>query len=225
MGGVDIERVKPMLDVFWGRGRDRIRSNLMLEQKFTVPLHLFKGFIDRVDMIPGTGNDVEIIDYKTGGEPGPDERSRQLLLYAHGFKHLHPGYTVRRLSLELLLKPKPRVCELDDAGYVSSRVAPLDAGLLLGRADVAECIIHDHRHGLARVDDGAVPGLWVSVVLWVNVREGFCCSGRRSVTPGSNIRKTWSCGTTPCQLDCHIKQNIWHPTTLVWAIKSETVRF
>ncbi|KAF5412837.1 MAG: hypothetical protein C5S47_00585 [Candidatus Methanogasteraceae archaeon] len=100
--GVDIERVTPLLNVFW----DRIRSNLMVEQKFTVPLggHLFKGFIDRVDLIPGTDNEVAIIDYKTGGEPGPGKRSRQLLLYAHGFKHLYPEYTVRRLSLELLSK-------------------------------------------------------------------------------------------------------------------------
>ncbi|MEA3281479.1 MAG: PD-(D/E)XK nuclease family protein [Euryarchaeota archaeon] len=36
--GVDIERVKPMLDVFWERNRDRIQSNLRVEQKFTVPL-------------------------------------------------------------------------------------------------------------------------------------------------------------------------------------------
>ena len=35
----------------------------MAEQNFTVPLgdHLFKGFIDRVDLIPGTENGVEII--------------------------------------------------------------------------------------------------------------------------------------------------------------------
>jgi RecB family exonuclease len=73
----------------------------MVEQKFAVPLggHLFEGFIDRVDLTPGTENEVEIIDYKTGGEPGPGERSRQFLLYAHGFKHLYPEYTVRRLSL------------------------------------------------------------------------------------------------------------------------------
>ncbi|MBA1342153.1 MAG: ATP-dependent DNA helicase Rep [ANME-2 cluster archaeon] len=66
----------------YGAGtRDHIRSNLMVEQKFTVPLgaHLFKGFIDRVDLIPGTDNEVAIIDYKTGGEPGLGERSRQLL--------------------------------------------------------------------------------------------------------------------------------------------------
>ena len=75
----------------------------------------FKGVIDRVDLIPGTDNEVEIIDYKTGGEPGPGERLRQLLLYAHGFKHLYPNYTVRRLSPELLSKPKQRVYELDGA--------------------------------------------------------------------------------------------------------------
>ncbi|MEA3325051.1 MAG: PD-(D/E)XK nuclease family protein [Euryarchaeota archaeon] len=98
--GVDIERVKPMLDVFWKRNREHMRSNLIVERKFTVPLggHLFKGFIDRVDLIPGTDSKVEITDYKTGGEPGPGKRSRQLLLYAQGFSHLHPGYTVRRPS-------------------------------------------------------------------------------------------------------------------------------
>jgi DNA helicase-2/ATP-dependent DNA helicase PcrA len=153
--GVDPERVKPMLDVFWERNMDRIRSNLMVEQKFTVPLggHLFKGFIDRVDLITGTENEVAIIDYKTGGEPGPGERSRQLLLYAHGFKHLYPEYTVRRLSLELLSKPKPRVYELDGAEYVSSGVAPLDADVLLEMVDAAENILHDYRHGFERVDD------------------------------------------------------------------------
>ena len=153
--GIDIERVKPMLDVFWERNRDSIPNNLMVEQKFTVPLggHLFKGFIDRVDLIPGTDNEVAIIDYKTGGEPGPDERSRQLLLYAHGFKHLYPEYTVQRLSLELLSKPKPRVYELDGGEYVSSRVAPLDAGVLAEMVDAAECILHDYRHGFDRTDD------------------------------------------------------------------------
>ena len=143
----------------------------MVERKFTVPLggHLFKGFIDRVDLIPGTDKEVEIIDYKTGGEPGPDERSRQLLLYVHGFKHRYPEYTVRRLSLELLSKPKPRVYELDGAEYASSGVAPLDANVLAEMVDTAECILHDYRHGFEMVDDeGGVQGLRVSAVLWVN---------------------------------------------------------
>ncbi len=50
----------------------------MVEQRFTVPLggFNFKGFIDRVDLIPGTKDEVEIIDYKAGKyEPKPIETS------------------------------------------------------------------------------------------------------------------------------------------------------
>ena len=74
------------------------------------------------------------------GEPGPGERSRQPLLYAHGFSHLYPKYMVWGRGLELLSKPKPRVYELDGAGYVSLGVAPLDAGVLAEMVDVAESI-------------------------------------------------------------------------------------
>ena len=89
----------------------------MVEKKFTVPLggNLFKRVIDQVDLIPGADNEVAIIGYKTGSEPGPGEWSRQLLLYAHGFAHPYPKHPVRRLSLGLLSKPKPRACELDGA--------------------------------------------------------------------------------------------------------------
>nr|QNO43249.1 hypothetical protein CPEMFCDE_00008 [Methanosarcinales archaeon ANME-2c ERB4]QNO45760.1 hypothetical protein FHBEAHMJ_00011 [Methanosarcinales archaeon ANME-2c ERB4] len=61
---------------FWERNRDRIRSNLVVGRKFTVPPggHLFKGFIDRVDLIPRTGKGVAIIDYKTGGKSIHGER-------------------------------------------------------------------------------------------------------------------------------------------------------
>ena len=151
--GVDPGRVKPMPDVFWGRNRKSSRSSLMVEQKFTVPLggYLFKGVIDRVDLIPGADNEVAIIDYKTGGEPGPDECSRQLLLYVQGFKHLYPEYTVRRLSPELLSKPKPRVYELDGAEYVSSRVARW-MPVCWRRWWMWRRAFHDYRHGFERVD-------------------------------------------------------------------------
>lgn len=36
---------------------------------------------------------------------------------------------------------------------------------------------------------------------------GVCCSGHRSATSGTNIRKNWSCGITPCQVDSQIKRN------------------
>ena len=35
-----------------------------------------------------------------------------------------------------------------------------------------------------------------------------CCSDHGSDNHGSNIRKNWSCGITPCQVDIHIKQNV-----------------
>lgn len=153
---VNTEKAKPMLDVFWARNMGKIDNNLMVEMKFTVPLgdYQFKGFIDRIDLIPGTEQEVEIIDYKTGNEPSPDERSRQLLLYAHGFRHLYPEYTVRRLKLELLSKEKPRVYELDGDEYKGdNRVDPLDNNALSEMKKTAGCIIHDHRFGFKKVED------------------------------------------------------------------------
>ena len=157
--GVDIEWVKPLLEVFWLRNKDRIKDNLFVEMRFTVPLDgfIFKGFIDRVDLLPGSENEVEIIDYKTGGEPGPEERAKQLLLYARGFNHLHPEYVVRRLSLDLLARDKPRVYELQDNGeYAGGRVKPLDMGVIEGMVGTARQIAHDYEHGFDKIDDAGV---------------------------------------------------------------------
>jgi DNA helicase-2/ATP-dependent DNA helicase PcrA len=152
---MDTDLARPLLDVFWERHKNTIQNNLMVEKKFTVPLgdHLFKGFIDRVDLIPGTDNEVEIIDYKTGQEPGKDERAKQLLLYAHGFKHLYPEYTVRRLTLDMLAQQKPRVYELNGDDYVSPRVEPLDNTVLDEMIKTADAILHDHKYGFGRVDN------------------------------------------------------------------------
>ena len=92
----------------------------MVEQRFAVPLgeFTFKGFIDRVDLMLGTKNEIEIIDYKTGkSEPGPDARSKQLLLYARGIEHVYPQYKVKRLTFEQLSLPNPRTFELIDGKY------------------------------------------------------------------------------------------------------------
>ena len=155
---VDTANAKPLLDVFWQRNKDSIQNNMMVEKRFTVLLgdHQFKGFIDRVDLIPGSDNKVEIIDYKTGNEPGPVERSRQLLLYAHGFEHMYPGYKVKKLRLELLAKEKPRVYELDGEEYTASRVKPLDNDALPDMMEAADSILHDYRHGFDRINDDSV---------------------------------------------------------------------
>jgi len=92
--GVDIEIATEALGVFWERNKNTIANNLNVEQRFAVVLggFTFKGFIDRVDLIPGTVNEIEIIDYKTGKyEVRPEERGRQLLLYARGIEHVYPN--------------------------------------------------------------------------------------------------------------------------------------
>ena len=152
---VDVDRARPLLDVFWKRNKDTIPNNLMVEKMFSVQLdkHVFTGFIDRVDLIPGNDNEVEIIDYKTGKEPDPVERSRQLLLYAEGFKHMYPEYSIQKLTLELLSQQKPRVYELQDGEYVSSRVKPLDNEVIPGMVEVAQNIIHDYQFGFSRSED------------------------------------------------------------------------
>lgn len=83
--------------------------------------------------------------------------------------NLYPEYTVRRLSLELLSKLKPRVYELDGTEYVRSRVASLEVGVL------AESILRDYRHEFERVDDGGIVGIGCIVgecARWVRVLCG-----------------------------------------------------
>jgi len=158
--GVDIERAKPLLEVFWLRNGHRIKDNLFVEKRFSVPIDgfIFKGFIDRIDLLPGTDNEVEIIDYKSGRtEPSPDDRSKQLLLYARGFNHLYPDYVVRRLTLEMLARDKPRVYELqDDGNYTGSRVKALDPDVIEGMVETARKIAHDYEHGFEGVGDEGV---------------------------------------------------------------------
>ncbi|NOR47304.1 MAG: AAA family ATPase [Methanosarcinaceae archaeon] len=158
--GVDFKRAKPMLEVFWLRNGHRIKDNLFVEKRFSVPIggFIFKGFIDRIDLLPGTDNEVEIIDYKSGKfEPSPDDRSKQLLLYAQGFNHLYPDYVVRRLTLDMLAKDKPRVYELqDDGNYTGNRVKPLNLDVIEEMADTAGKIAHDYEHGFVGVGDEGV---------------------------------------------------------------------
>ncbi|MFH1323115.1 MAG: ATP-dependent DNA helicase [Methanobacteriota archaeon] len=162
--GVDVEAATGALDVFWERNENRIANNLMVEQRFAVPLggFTFKGFIDRVDMMPGTKNEIEIIDYKTGkSEPGPDARSKQLLLYARGIKHVYPQYKVKRLTLEQLGLPNPRTFELIDGKFESagsSRMEGLDEKAVEDMIEIAKSIARDYEHGFERTKDEKVCG-------------------------------------------------------------------
>ena len=115
-----------------------------------------------MDLIPGTKYEVEIIDYKAGKyEPGPDERSRQLLLYARGIEHVYPKYKVKRLTLELLARPNPRTFELTGCRYEcagSSRMEGLDEDAIDDMIEIAKSIAHDYEHGFERTKDEKVCG-------------------------------------------------------------------
>ncbi len=156
---VDLESTLPLFEVFWLRNKDRISNNLMIEKWFSVPIEgfVFRGKIDRVDLLDSFGKGVEIIDYKTGKyDVSPEDRSRQLLLYAKGFEHMHPEYRVKRLTLDMLALEKPRVFELQEDGEYRSnegRVSPLDSGAIIAMVQTARNIAHDYEYGFKDTED------------------------------------------------------------------------
>lgn len=156
---VDLKSTFTLLEVFWLRNKDRISNNLLVESWFSVPIDgfVFKGKIDRVDLLDPSTKEVEVIDYKTGSnDVSPDERSKQLLLYARGLEHMHPEYRVKRLTLDMLAREKPRVFELQEDGEyrsTESRVSPLDRGALDAMVETARKIAYDYEHGFKETND------------------------------------------------------------------------
>jgi DNA helicase-2/ATP-dependent DNA helicase PcrA len=116
-------RAKVIFDVFWTRNKGRIKNAVMTEQpfSFTLDKYRFGGKIDRVDRLNGDG-EVEIIDYKTGGEPSKEDRESQLLMYKLAFEHdpalKATGLKPKNLTLELLEQEKPRVFEIGEDGLM-----------------------------------------------------------------------------------------------------------
>ena len=156
---VNLESTLPLFEVFWLRNKDRISNNLMVEKWFAVPIDgfVFKGKIDRVDLLNPLTREVEIIDYKAGkSDVTPEDRSRQLLLYAKGFEHMHPEYRVKRLTLDMLAKEKPVSFELDGNGEytgIESRVKSLDRGAINAMVETARNISHDYEYGFKETED------------------------------------------------------------------------
>lgn len=156
---IDVGSSTDALDVFWERNKDKIANNIMVEQKFTLPLgcFTFNGKVDRVDLIPGTDNWIEIIDYKTGkSDVNPDARSRQLLLYSKGIEHMFPEYKVKKLTLEMLDLPNPRTFELVDGKYEiagNSRMEGLNIHAVEDMIETAKKIAFDYEHGFERTKD------------------------------------------------------------------------
>jgi DNA helicase-2/ATP-dependent DNA helicase PcrA len=125
----------------------------MVEKRFTVPIDgfIFKGRIDRIDLLDPSTKEVEIIDYKTGSsDVSVMDRSKQLLLYSRGFKHMYPDYQVKRLTLEMLEQEKPFSYELDVDGefkIFGSSAKFLDRGAINSMVETAQNIAYDYEHG------------------------------------------------------------------------------
>lgn len=155
----DLESTFPLFEVFWLRNKDRISNNLMVEQWFSVPIDgfVFKGIIDRIDLLDPSKKEVEIIDYKTGKyDVSSEDRSRQLLLYAKGFEQMYPGYTAKKLTLDMLAMEKPRSFELQEDGEykgTEGRVSPLDIGAVDSMLETARNIAYDYEHGFRKTED------------------------------------------------------------------------
>jgi len=153
---VDLPTATSILEVFWRRNKDSIKYNLLVEKRFIIQLDdfYFKGFIDRIDLIPGSKNEIEVADYKSGKyEPGPVERSRQLLLYAKGAEHLLPKHKVKRLKLEELSLPTSRVFEWNGEEFEcisSSRMDPLDNTAISDMIEIAKKVAYDYEHGFKK---------------------------------------------------------------------------
>ncbi len=94
---------KKMLTEFFKKNGPDFTIPILIEKSFTVPLgdFLFKGRIDRIDRLQG--NDVEVIDYKSGSTKSQREANKdiQLSLYAIACKEIF-GLTPKKLSLYFL---------------------------------------------------------------------------------------------------------------------------
>ncbi|AKB57972.1 ATP-dependent helicase [Methanosarcina barkeri] len=156
---LDLKSTLTLFEVFWLRNKDRISNSLMVEEWFSVPIDgfVFKGKIDRIDLLDPYTKEVEIIDYKTGKyDVSPEDRSRQLLLYAQGFEHMYPGYRAKRLTLDMLAMEKPRSFELQEDGEYRSnegRISPLDRGAIASMVETARNIAHDYERGFEKTED------------------------------------------------------------------------
>jgi DNA helicase-2/ATP-dependent DNA helicase PcrA len=104
--GIDLERAKHLLRVFWKRNSGTYDTKTMCEKRlaFSMGGFNFDGRTDRVDFMEGGG--VRIVDYKTGAEPGNRERELQLGFYAIAAKE-SLGLEPKELVVELLGKEEP----------------------------------------------------------------------------------------------------------------------
>jgi DNA helicase-2/ATP-dependent DNA helicase PcrA len=113
--GVNLKEVAPIIEVFWARNNGKYSDKSLAEIwiDFEIEGFRFNGKIDRIDFLKD--KDVEIIDYKSGKLPDPEEREWQLGFYAIGVKKKF-GYNPVKLTLDMLKLEKPFEAVLETNG-------------------------------------------------------------------------------------------------------------
>ena len=116
---IDEKEAEHLINVFWARNRRKYGENSKTEIKLTHELggYRFFGVADRVDELEdGT---YELIDYKTNSKPlEPKKRAWQLGFYTLALQAA--GYTVSKLTLEMLRLEKPYELTLDSEGNATA---------------------------------------------------------------------------------------------------------
>ncbi len=153
--GIDLDDVDYLIGIFWERHQGRYDERTLVEQKMPMNLGGFRffGIADRIDFI--SGNDVEIIDYKTNRNMiPPKKRAWQLGFYAIAARKVL-GVNPRKLTLEMLRLEKPVETEVDDNGDVKAgrskgfNIDEVEKELL----ECARSIMKDYETGFTPTED------------------------------------------------------------------------
>lgn len=111
---IEFDEAETLIKVFFERNKDRYDKNSKTEQY--LPLNLsdieFVGFADRIDF---SGDNVQIVDYKTGKTTiSPKDRNWQLGFYALAAQEKFGK--VKKVILDMLKQEKPIEFEIDSLG-------------------------------------------------------------------------------------------------------------
>ncbi|MGM5480492.1 MAG: ATP-dependent helicase [Nanobdellota archaeon] len=155
---IDLEEADMLLNVFWERNKHKITEQSITEMKlsFTIEGFQFFGIADRVDVLDD--GSVEVIDYKTNKRAiSPEKRALQLGFYALALQE--KGYTVKRLTLDMLRLDKPIEMDVDEEGNVTSAVGGSKrsnfnlAELKKTIVNYCKSIAHDYEYGFEVTTD------------------------------------------------------------------------
>jgi len=88
-----LKETKGIIKKFFARIEKEMPDVLYVEKEFTIDIAeniVLRGFIDRIDRVPGEDNAFRVVDYKTSKKSYDIDKNDQLDIYAIGLKQSHP---------------------------------------------------------------------------------------------------------------------------------------